>query len=321
MSRYARKSAWMFRAMPWALSLTLHLAVMAALALGVAAVVQTPRRERTVNGITLVGVAAGQLELAPAGLLDMPGPAQPAEVKLKARSASWRRARGEPSAAEPAAQTHGPAIVGLSEGLAGGAGAFVVQGQGPGAVGPGGGFFGSGNGAGHVVYVIDRSGSMQAEGAYDSVKLELADSIGRLAESQDFHVILFSDGPPLENSPGRLVGASYDNKVQAARFLDAQAKAAVKRATGLTTPVSALARAFEVLASADDGKGKVLYLLTDGLFADADAVLETIRRMNAGKSVRVFTYLYGTLGPEDPAIAVMKRIAQENGGAFRLIEP
>ena len=174
-------------------------------------------------------------------------------------------------------------------------------------------FFGIGPGGeniNHIVWVIDRSGSMMD--SFELVKRAMFTSISELKAIQDFHVILFSDGPPVEGGARRLVPATEQAKLKAVRFL------ADKRALRQTDPVPALRRAFAVLKMADRGrKGKLIHLLTDGVFPDNAAVLETIRKLNSHKEVKINTYLYGNRPPV--AVAVMKKIKDENGGQYKYI--
>jgi len=78
-------------------------------------------------------------------------------------------------------------------------------------------FLGSKGAADHVVYVVDRSGSMRLK--IDELKAELLKSINGLSPSQAFHVIFFSSGTPRENPPRRLVYATPTNKANASAYL------------------------------------------------------------------------------------------------------
>ncbi len=69
-------------------------------------------------------------------------------------------------------------------------------------------FFGTVGIAHHVVFVIDRSGSMID--TFDYVRQEMIASISRLSAQQNFHIILFAAGPPIENGPRRLVPATRE---------------------------------------------------------------------------------------------------------------
>jgi hypothetical protein len=137
---------------------------------------------------------------------------------------------------------------------------------------------------GHIIYVIDRSGSMMD--SIDFLKDELKHSICRLKDSQDFHVIFFSEGTPIELPDKKLVPATEANFKRVAQFLDGI------RAQGLTDPKAALRRAFEVLGKVDDKSGKLISLATDGDFCeDNDKVLALIKKFNPHKEVRINTIL------------------------------
>ena len=172
-------------------------------------------------------------------------------------------------------------------------------------------FFGAGGNAHHIVFVVDRSGSMIVDDIFDRVRREMLISISHLRPLQDFHVILFAGGLPLENLPRKLVPANYNNKEQVAEFL------ITVRPQGQTHLVPAIQRAFDVLANANKLPGKLIYLLTDGEFPDNQEVLDAIRKANTGRSVLINTYLYGYRSGS--ATNVMKQIAAENGGRYRYI--
>jgi hypothetical protein len=195
----------------------------------------------------------------------------------------------------------GPAATGLVTGSAGT----------DGASGPRSSFFGTGAVAQHVVYVIDRSGSMLD--TFDDVCRQVLTSVGRLAPSQDFHIILFADDAAIEMPSGGLVPPRRENKLAAAEFLQSA------RPGRRSDPIPALHRAFDVLDSAGGGSGKVVYFLTDGLLPNSASVLETIAHRNRNGQVHINTYLFG--GKDEAAAAVMRRIAEHNGGAFKQLNP
>jgi Mg-chelatase subunit ChlD len=170
-------------------------------------------------------------------------------------------------------------------------------------------FYGTGGNANHIVYVVDHSGSMMD--SFPFVRMELLRSVSKLTAAQDFHVILFSSGAPLENPPRRLVKAVYKEKANLAEFLDPIVPG------GGTDPTDALTRAFAVLDKADRLGGKLIYLLTDGEFRDCDKVVNALRELNSNKDVVINTYMYA-FRPEK-GIDVLKQIAAENGGQYRYV--
>jgi len=196
----------------------------------------------------------------------------------------------------------------------GGPGGFGESGLG-GSGGGGGGMYGSpAPGAGNVIYVIDRSGSMHK--TFGLVRKEMLTSISNLSEEQDFHVILFATGKPFEKEPPRLTVATDEFKGNAATFLEGV------EAEGATDPIPALERAFELLGRARrDRPGKLIHLLTDGNFPDNQATLQRIKELNrrAGGDVHINTFLYGRRPVE--AEQIMKLIAEENRGVYKYVSP
>lgn len=184
--------------------------------------------------------------------------------------------------------------------------------RGGGGGGPKSNLFGKGGNAHHVVYVIDRSGSMMD--SFDKLRAELLNSISKLKPVQDFHVIFFATGNPKENPPQQLVTASPEYRQQAAEFL------AEIKPEGQTDPIPAIQRAFQVLDKADARKkGKLLYLLTDGAFPDNKKVEALIKQCNSGGKEKVFvcTFLYGD--KEKEAATFLEKLAKDNGGHFKIV--
>ena len=149
-----------------------------------------------------------------------------------------------------------------------------------------------------IVYVIDRSGSMTC--SLDYVKSELKRSIGELSEDDEFDVIFYSSGPPVEMPTRRLVNATERNKQLAFQFIDGVI------AQGETDPAGAIERAFAV-------KPDIIYILTDGEFDRA--IVALVKRLNADAKVTVHTigFLYREGEP------ILKQIADQNGGRYRFV--
>lgn len=252
----------------------------------------------------------------PGGVLN-PGqsnPNAPAQQQVKRTDQNAYSKKESAIQADTGKTDKKPTLIGMSSGGSSGGGlaAFGLSSGGQGS-GPRSAFFGSGGGnVHHVVYVIDRSGSMID--TFQNIRSEMLISISRLRPMQDFHVILFAEGHPKEMEHRRLVPAVDNYKESAARFLDPI------RAEGRTDPVPALERAFDVLAQADPRKpGKLVYLLTDGVFPDNARVLSALaKRKGTGKDhVFINTYLYGNKPPE--AEKVMIDIANQTGGKYKYV--
>ena len=314
------------RMMPFVISVFFHLGLgLVFMFVGTMLIVKEPKaRDIPVPGITYTSEGSDN-PYAPRNLPNQTygtgqGSAVPKITNASARDAAISAGAGSGSARP------GQPMIGMM-GAVGGTGAGGT------GVGKGKGYFGTGGGGGgprffgvpgrgrqewggnshHIVYVVDRSGSMLD--TFDAVKNEMLTSIGRLEPNQhDFHTILFAGSDqPIEMNDKRLVPASIAYQAAAAEFLKD------KFPGGQTNPVPAIVRAFDVLDGADKRPGKIIFLLTDAGFPDNDKVLALIRSRNARKDVAIFTFLYGNPPPE--AIKTMETIARENGGRFHLESP
>jgi len=167
---------------------------------------------------------------------------------------------------------------------------------------PGGGeVFGVGGlpGAKSIVYVVDRSGSMDSIG--DFLKIELSKAVNKLNSTQRFNVIWFSDGDPYALSDRGLVPATEDNKQNLFKhLLNVNFK-------GSTDPRGALFKAIDM-------KPELVYVLTDGNF-EADFVSEITKR-NAGK-VRINAIGFLFEGGEGHGNLI--KLTEQNRGKFKEI--
>jgi hypothetical protein len=156
-----------------------------------------------------------------------------------------------------------------------------------------------------IVYVVDRSGSLTD--FMDYVKYALKSSIGDLSENDEFHVIFYSSGPPLEMPTRRLVPATERNKMMAFEFVDSIVPG------GESDPSKAFERAFAC-------RPNVIYFLTDGEVGSE--IADLIKRLNlpdrqAGADKRVTVHAICFLWRMEGN--VLQRIAEENGGQYRFI--
>ena len=293
--------------MPWVLSVLFHLGL-ALIMLFVVMIVH-----KTVPDVDPPGSVAPD-EVLTMDITSTDSPRAKAKDPLKEKT--YRRKK---TAEQESGKTNKRAIIGLGAASGLGENPFGGRSTGSSFYGtPGGGGGGGGRGAYHIVFVIDRSGSMTSN--MDEVRLQMQLSVSRLRPVQDFHVILFAEDKAMENPPRRLVSATPENKIGLVQFLEGV------RAAGQTTALPALKRAFAVLKRADPRrKGKLIYLLTDGVFAGLgggsrykglsgnQAVVQWLRDNNTDGQVHINTYLYGR---DEEAIKVMTSIAKENGGVF-----
>src|ERR1035437_2156463 len=164
--------------------------------------------------------------------------------------------------------------------------------------------------ASHVVFLIDGSGSMLE--TIDRVRSEVEYVMAKLGPSQDFHIVVFADGTTSENPSKTLVPASEGNKKQAIEWMMTIAP------KGQTDPLPGFKRAFEVLNKADPkSPGKAIYLFSDGVFPDNDAVFKLLKDLNSKREVKIRTTIYDDRS--DDAINMLKHIARDSGGTFKLI--
>jgi len=149
-----------------------------------------------------------------------------------------------------------------------------------------------------VVFVLDRSGSMTD--SLDFVKYELKRCLSELAETDQFHILFYSSGPPKEGPGSGLLRATERNKQLAFEFIDGVV------AQGETNPSEALRRAFAAAPN-------TIIFLSDGEVHRQVAPL--IRNLNKERKVAVNTVAFLL---QDSGLA-LKPIADENGGVYKFI--
>jgi uncharacterized protein with von Willebrand factor type A (vWA) domain len=133
------------------------------------------------------------------------------------------------------------------------------------------------------------------------VQKELNRSISALRRSQQFHVIFFNSGPPLENPPQKLVHAVAAHRQQFFEFLQEV------EPRGGTKPDPAMARALAL-------KPDLIYLLSDGIDFDPE-IITRLNEWNRDRRVRICTIAYLDPGGRQ----ILERIAREHNGEFTFI--
>lgn len=158
-----------------------------------------------------------------------------------------------------------------------------------------------------VIYVLDRSGSMTD--TFDRLRLELHRSVARMNETNRFHLIFFAESRPLHGPGTSFLPATWESNQRAIEFVDGI------HPEGRTDPLPAMEMAFDLLAASPAGRGKLIYLLTDGEFPAPDRLNALLDRRNRAGAFRICTYLYGARN--ETAERLLREIAQKNHGVYR----
>ncbi|MGI9518820.1 MAG: hypothetical protein ACR2NP_17320 [Pirellulaceae bacterium] len=176
--------------------------------------------------------------------------------------------------------------------------------------GGGSSFFGISANAGNIVYIVDRSGSMQGKRWADASS-ELIKSIESLQPDQKFFVYLFSDAcHPMPQLEGRnnLVSASKSNIDAVKLWLGRQFP------NDSTMPLSSVRRALRM-------EPDMIFLLTDGQFYDRTgpyllrrAVLQ--QNVSDPDDVVINTIAFHC----DVGLEMLQEIARSYHGTFRSVE-
>jgi len=301
--------------LPWVMSLFLHLGV--GLILSFAGMMYVTSKTVTVDDILIPGE---NFTKTPGGVIH-PGSMSVSKEAAAARTevSTGVKSTGASIITSSSGQSAGLMQTMGGEGTAGG-GMARMGGMGGMGRGPKSKFFGTSGGGGgnihHVVFLIDRSGSMMIDNTIGAVKQQMKVSIRNLSEEQDFHIIFFSKkGETEELETRRLIPATEANKLKAAEFLDKI------DGRGATDPMPALKRAVAVLKEANKNPGKQIFLLTDAdekLDADVNEILGFVR--DNCKDVFINTYVFKTHGELGVTTSKMLQdISRMTGGQFKAI--
>jgi hypothetical protein len=224
--------------------------------------------------------------------------------------------------------------IGDGTGLGLGDGPLSLLGTGSGAGEAGTGGFGSGLGGGgarigqagiwnltiranKIVYVVDFSGSIIV--AVDDLKRELKRSVGRLAPSQSFDVIIFyssgggqDEKVRTESFKPKLQPADRETRLEFFQWIDRKAP------MGVTEPLQAVKRALSL-------NPEVIFFFSDGWFDDS--VVSEIERANRSARARIYCLVFDELLLQDTTglpretegARRLKRIAEANRGQVKIV--
>ena len=210
-----------------------------------------------------------------------------------------------PLSALPSRSVQDPRIIGLSSGP-NPAGPLAVFSTAPQPDAPLVSFFGSSAVGYKIVFVVDRSGSMWDQ--FEFVRDELLAALARLEPGQQFQLIFFSSGQPLQMKPSAFLDASPAKKKLAYDFL--QKIARLGPPSGSTDPALALQAAL----SLPSGPADVIFLLSDGDFPQT--VLQTVKSYNPQARTQINTIGFGYQG----GAKLLGNLAAQNRGHFRFVQ-
>jgi hypothetical protein len=185
----------------------------------------------------------------------------------------------------------------------GGAGSGIGIGSGKG--GGGTSFFGIGGRGSRFAYIVDVSGSMEADNRMQTALSELARSVSALPDSTQYYVVLYSNGailPPWDT--GNWLRSTRSNIARTRQWLQEQLP------QGGTYPLQAFERVFNLPEPPD-----VVFFLTDGEIPVDTAyhVKDFVDKLK--RDVIINTVGFSSEAGKDP----LMQIAKENRGVFRFV--
>lgn len=207
----------------------------------------------------------------------------------------------------PAVADSTPVVAELSIGTTG---SLSVPGGGGGGVGAGlaggtGGttFFGTAAKGVRFAYIVDSSGSMEADGRFVVAMRELGRSLEALPDFAYFYVLLFSSDAyrPAYQEGWQRARRTDINRMQ--RWLRDQSP------SGGTYPLPAFEAVFALDVPPD-----VIFFMTDG--AIPEETPKQVARLNSrGRKAVIHTIAFG----DQSGRAMLQRIAEDSGGTYRFV--
>jgi len=163
-----------------------------------------------------------------------------------------------------------------------------------------------------IVFIMDRSGSMDENGKIEQARKALTYCLKRLSAQDRFGIVDFAtDTSEFEE---HLVSASPDNKERALRYVERI------EAAGGTNIDGALTEGMKLLHN-EDGRVPMVFFMTDGLPTTGETDIPTILKDAAAKNTslhaRVFTFGLGS----DVNTLFLDKLAETNRGAHDYVAP
>ncbi|MFP4498782.1 MAG: VIT and vWA domain-containing protein, partial [Vulcanimicrobiota bacterium] len=160
-----------------------------------------------------------------------------------------------------------------------------------------------------VVFVLDKSGSMNDKGKMDNAKKALTFCLSNMNSVDRFNIVAFSD--EILKYSGELVPASDNHINKAKKFTEGL------KPIGGTNIRDAMVKALEGIKNS--GRAKYIIFLTDGLptvgITDAVSIENDVKKAN--KNTRIFTFGVGY----DVNTILLDNLAKKNKGVSEYIKP
>jgi Ca-activated chloride channel family protein len=163
-----------------------------------------------------------------------------------------------------------------------------------------------------VVFIVDRSGSMEEGGKMDQARKALAYCIKRLNPGDRFGIVDFAtDWSSLDS---KLLQATSDNKERGVRYIERL------DAAGGTNIEAGLTEGLKLLTPAP-GRMPLVFFMTDGLptvgQSDAAQLLRQAQASNSALKARLFSFGVGS----DVNTLFLDKLAQGNRGTGDYVQP
>ncbi|MCX5797107.1 MAG: VIT and VWA domain-containing protein [Elusimicrobia bacterium] len=163
-----------------------------------------------------------------------------------------------------------------------------------------------------IVFVLDRSGSMEDDGKMGQARKALSYCIGRLSAEDRFAVVDFATDA--NTFATGLVAASAANKARAKRYVEGIS------AAGSTNIEGALEETFKFLRRGE-GRLPMVFFITDGLptvgATDVNELLRRAHERNASLNARLFAFGVGS----DVNTLLLDKLAADNRGSRDYVAP
>ena len=163
-----------------------------------------------------------------------------------------------------------------------------------------------------IVFVLDRSGSMEEDGKIEQARKALSYCIGRLSAGDRFGVVDFATDVNIFEP--HLVAATAQNKARARHYV------ANISAAGSTDIDGALEEAFRLLHRSE-GRIPMVFFITDGLptvgMMDVPELLKRAHERNSSLHARLFAFGVGS----DVNTLLLDKLAADNRGSGDYVAP